>query len=383
MSRTRRTLTTVGLFGTIIAAITAAAPAATGSAGSIAAVRPVIGQPVAVPSQPLPGRRFTVSFKVRRSDTRGPLTSGKMTARSSLAGRVIPHTKSFARGTARVSFVVPTNAAGKALTVKVTIAVGGRSATRVAAFRVQQLPKPSLAIDDASAAEGNGAATTLAFRVSLSAASSRTVSVGYATADATAASPADYAAASGTVTFAPGETEKTIPVSVVADAVVEPDETFTLTLSNPVNAIIGTGTATGRIANDDVRPLVTPGSYRGATQDGNYVFLTVLPNQTITGFRVNDLSEPCNGPFILRGGVDWTENIFAIRSDGSFAAEGSWTGSVVQGDFELTNWSARLTGRFDGTSVTGTVRTTDEFNYQGTHYVCTTGEVRWSATLQG
>jgi hypothetical protein len=159
MSRTRRGVMVVGLFGAIIAAITSAAPAATGAAGSIAAVRPVIGRPVAVPPQPLPGQRFTVSFKVKRSDTGGPLTSGKLTARSSVAGRVIPHTKSFARGTARISFVVPTNAAGR-LTVKVTIAAGGRSATRVAAFRVQQLPKPSLAIDDASAAEGNGAGTT-------------------------------------------------------------------------------------------------------------------------------------------------------------------------------------------------------------------------------
>ena len=373
----------VSLFGAIIAAITSAAPAATGAAGSNAAVRPVIGRPVAVPPQPLPGQRFTVSFKVRRSDTGRPLTSGKLTARSSAAGRVIPHTRSFARGTARISLVVPTNAAGKALTMRVTIAAGARSATRVAAFRVQQLPKPSLAIDDASAAEGNGAATTLAFRVSLSAASSRPVSVGYATADGTAASPADYAAASGTVTFAPGETEKTIPVSVVADAAVEPDETFTLTLSNAVNATIGTGTATGRITNDDVRPLVTPGNYRGATQDGNFVFLTVRPDQTVTGFRVNDLSEPCNGPLILRGGVDWTENVFTIRSDGSFAAQGSWTGSVVQGDLEFTSWSATLTGRFEGTSVTGTIRTTDGINYRGTPYVCTTGDVRWSATLQG
>jgi hypothetical protein len=383
MFATRRKLMVLGLSGAVLAAGTAAVPTASGTARIAAVVKPVIGQPAGVPAQPLAGKRFTVSFKVKRSDTGGPLTSGKMLADPSVAGKVIRHVESFRGGTARLSFVVPANAAGKTLRVKVTITAGGRSATRIASFRVRGLPKPSASIGDASGLEGNAGTTTLSFEVTLTAASRQTVSVAYETADGTAAAAGDYAAATGTLTFTPGETTKTISIGVVADTAVEQDETFSVVISDPVNATIDGGVATGTITNDDVRPQVAPGNYRGATQDGNHVFLTVLPNQTLTGFRVNDLPEPCNGGLIIRGGVDWSTDIFTIRSDGSFSAQGSWSGSVVSGDAEFTSWSARLTGRFAGTSVSGTVITTEELKYKGTPYQCSSGEKKWSATLQG
>jgi hypothetical protein len=83
------------------------------------------------------------------------------------------------------------------------------------------------------------------------------VTVGYATADGTASAPEDYTAASGTLTFAPGETAKTVSVAVVGDTLVEGDETFSLVLSGPVNATLAgalaTATATATISNDDVR----------------------------------------------------------------------------------------------------------------------------------
>jgi len=168
----------------------------------------------------------------------------------------------------------------------------------------------------------------------------------------------------------------------VADVDIEQDETFALALSNPVNATIVNGTATGTITNDDTAVPVTPGAYKGATQEGNYVFLTVLPNRTVTGFRVNDLPETCDGPLRITGGVDWSDSTFSIREDGSFIATGTWTGSNVQGDAEWTKWDAKLTGVFNGTTVTGTITVSDELNYKGTHYRCSTGEKKWSATLQ-
>jgi hypothetical protein len=383
MSGTRtRPLVKGGIPLGIAAALTVAAPTASGTSRSPAAVKPVIGQPVAAPAQPVAGKRFTVSFKVKRSDTGAPLTSGRMSGDPSVAGKIVPHRESFRGGMARLSLIVPANAAGKLLKVRLTIRAGSQSATRVANFRIRGLPKPSISIGQASILEGNTGTTTLSFHVALSAASTQTISVRYATADGTAAAPGDYAAANGTLTFAPGELAKTIPVSVVADTAVEQDEAFTVAISDPVNATIAAEAATGTIRNDDVAPRIAPGAYRGATQDGNYVFLTVLPNQTITGFRVNDLSERCEGGLTLRGGVDWSDNTFPIRGDGSFAAEGSWTGSIVVGDAEFTSWYAKLTGRFDGTTVSGTVLTTEELKYKGTPYRCTTGEVRWSATLQ-
>ncbi|HYE63971.1 MAG TPA: Calx-beta domain-containing protein, partial [Pyrinomonadaceae bacterium] len=71
------------------------------------------------------------------------------------------------------------------------------------------------------------------------------------TADGTAAAGSDYEAASGTLTFAPGETSKGITVVVNGDTAVEPDETFTVNLSDPTNATISDAQGTGTITNDD------------------------------------------------------------------------------------------------------------------------------------
>ena len=83
----------------------------------------------------------------------------------------------------------------------------------------------------------------------------QTVTVSYGTAGGTATEGADYDGASGTLTFAPGDTEKIISVQTREDETDEPDETFTVTLSNPNGATIQDGTATGTIADDDIRPL--------------------------------------------------------------------------------------------------------------------------------
>src|SRR3981081_1140800 len=67
----------------------------------------------------------------------------------------------------------------------------------------------------------------------------------------------DYAASSGTLTFAAGETSKVIHVQVTGDSVVEANETLTLSLSSPNGAPIAHGSATGTIVNDDTAPLPT------------------------------------------------------------------------------------------------------------------------------
>ena len=70
--------------------------------------------------------------------------------------------------------------------------------------------------------------------VSLSFSASGTTSLDYTVADLSATGGLDYTLANGTVTFAPGETIKAIPVVLNDDTTVEPAETFTLTLVNPV-----------------------------------------------------------------------------------------------------------------------------------------------------
>jgi len=106
-----------------------------------------------------------------------------------------------------------------------------------------------------SSTEGNSGLTTFSFPVNLSAPSSDVVSVSFATTDGTALAGSDYTAASGVLTFDPGEVEKLISVDVRGDDVHEGDEFFTVELSDPMNATISVPTATGTILNDDALAL--------------------------------------------------------------------------------------------------------------------------------
>jgi hypothetical protein len=113
---------------------------------------------------------------------------------------------------------------------------------------------PTLSINDVSVTEGNAGTTTAAFTVSLSAAATGAVTVNYTTADGTAVAGGDYAAGSGTLTFAAGETTKTVSIAVNGEATVEPNETFAVTLSGATGATIADASGQGTIVNDDVAP---------------------------------------------------------------------------------------------------------------------------------
>jgi parallel beta-helix repeat protein len=130
----------------------------------------------------------------------------------------------------------------------------GASSDAGAYERVVAAP-PTISIDDATVTEGNAGTTPAVFVVHLSAASAQTVTAAFTTANGTAMAPGDYTAASGTVTFTPGVVTSTVSVLVQGDTVVEADETFTVTLSAPVNATIADGQATGTISDDDAPPL--------------------------------------------------------------------------------------------------------------------------------
>ncbi|WP_286188669.1 Calx-beta domain-containing protein [Mycobacterium sp. PO2] len=112
---------------------------------------------------------------------------------------------------------------------------------------------PTVSVGDASASEGDSDSTTLTFTVTLSEPAGQPVTVSYSTANGTAtAAGADYTPTVGTLTFAAGETVKTVNVAVTGDTMIELDEQFTLNLSAPVNAVIGDGVGVATIVNDDV-----------------------------------------------------------------------------------------------------------------------------------
>jgi ELWxxDGT repeat protein len=110
---------------------------------------------------------------------------------------------------------------------------------------------PALSIAGAHGTEGDASTALMHFNVSLSPAATQTVTVDYATSDGTAKAGDDYDAASGTITFAPGETLKTIDVRVRGDVAPENNETFFVTLRNANGASLVTQVGAGVIDDDD------------------------------------------------------------------------------------------------------------------------------------
>ena len=128
---------------------------------------------------------------------------------------------------------------------------------------------PSISISDCAVVEGNAGQTPCTFTVSLSAPSTLTVTVSYATANGTATAGSDYIAASGPLTFTPGSTSQPLPVQVLGDLLVEPDETFFVNLSAPVNATIGDGQGLGTIVDDDAPSLSSNELHHGSLQQAD------------------------------------------------------------------------------------------------------------------
>jgi len=112
-------------------------------------------------------------------------------------------------------------------------------------------PTPSLSVNDVSVTEGNSGLTSAVFTVTLSAASGQQVRVNYATSDAAATNGVDYVDASGTLIFMPGQTTRTVAVSVIGDTDAEVSESFFFTLSSSSNATLTDAQAIGTILDDD------------------------------------------------------------------------------------------------------------------------------------
>jgi subtilase family serine protease len=111
--------------------------------------------------------------------------------------------------------------------------------------------EPVLSISDGAAVEGDWDSTDLEFVVLLSPPSGKVVTVDYATAAGTALPDDDFLTASGTLTFAPGVSAQSVPVSIAGDKVNELEEKFSLILSQSNNATIADGEALGTIIDND------------------------------------------------------------------------------------------------------------------------------------
>lgn len=141
------------------------------------------------------------------------------------------------------------------------------------------LPVITISPTSTSLTEGDSGSQSLTFTVSLSASATSAVTVNYATANGTATSGSDYTSTSGKLSFAVGETSKTINVPVLGDTSVESNETFTLTLSSPSGATLGSAVnATATIMNND---SATPTGISATS--GNDVIKSLAGNDSIDG----------------------------------------------------------------------------------------------------
>ncbi len=158
----------------------------------------------------------------------------------------------------------------------------------------------SISIADASVAEGNVGTTNMLFDVTLAAPSAQSVSVNYTTTDGSAIAGIDYVATSGVLTFAPGTTNQTIAVAVIGNTVIEPDKTFFVDLSTPVNGVLDRSEAVGTILNDDGLPgdiYTLQWSPIGSPQYLNQPFTATLTARD----AMNNVAANFNGTVALSG----------------------------------------------------------------------------------
>jgi len=238
---------------------------------------------------------------------------------------------------------------------------------------LQGVAKPAASIASASRAEGNGGQAQLTFSVTLSSPYVRPVSLTYATGDGSAAAPADFAAANGTVTFKAGETTKTVAVAVVGDTAFEPDETFTVTLSSPVNATLATASATGTITNDDTSPPRT-GHYTGTTSQGKALGFDVSGDLTAVANVTAVVDLTCTEVSVVLPNVELGLQGAPLTPAWTFVTD------VSQGDAEMA-WHAVFQGSLSPSGpATGTIQLDVTVNTNAGPVHCSTGQLSWTAS---
>ena len=164
---------------------------------------------------------------------------------------------------------------------------------------------PSVSIADASGLEDS--IGDLSFDVALNTASGKEITLDYATTDDTATAGSDYNTNTGRLTFDPGDTGKSIDVTVIPDDVHESGENFNVTISNTNNVSLGNGVAVGTIQNDDARLSVSDAA--ASEGAGEILFLAtandlVKTDQTVTvDYATEDESAIAGSDYASKSGT--------------------------------------------------------------------------------
>jgi protocatechuate 3,4-dioxygenase beta subunit len=240
---------------------------------------------------------------------------------------------------------------------------GGPGWTPVAGNWGATTTEPAIAVSGFSATEGNSGTSTADFNISLTEASASTITVAYATANGTATAGSDYQATSGTLTFAPGETFKTVSVTILGDTTVEGNETLTLNLSGATNATIDTPSAIGTIVGDDSAQTAT---LTPAAEEGPFFvdFSTAALNRS-------ELTTGTTRASVLNGvPLALTFNVFQISGTTVTPLSGA----------RVDVWEADAIGKYSAETSEGTASETYLRGYQATSAA---GSVSFNTIIPG
>jgi hypothetical protein len=265
----------------------------------------------------------SVTITVRRTGgSAGPLTvnyaTGGGTATAGSDYTPVSGTFTFAAGEASGTFVVPImNDGVTEPNETINLTLSGTSdkellgTPNTAVIEIFDISKPlELSIQPSvSVIEGDTGMVSAVFTVSLSAATSRTVTVGYNSSDLTAAMGVDYQPAGGTLTFNPGVTTRNIIVFVNGDQLDESNEDFLITLLNPTNAIIAANQSqgTGTILDNDPTPSVSVDDvsfYEGSSTQTYPMAVFTIKLSAVSGRNVRVFLKTTDGT--ATAGSDYT-----------------------------------------------------------------------------
>jgi serine protease len=223
---------------------------------------------------------------------------------------------------------------------------------------------PSLAVGDASVAEGNAGTKVLSFPVSLSAAATGTVTFDASTQPGSAAPGSDYVALAATGLSIPaGQVSATVNVTINGDTIVEGNETFVLELANISGATAGDTQGQGRINNDDAAQLriadatMAEGNSGARSMVFEVLLSQALPNPVTFNVATSNGSAVAGSDYSARSqtgrylDAGRTRQVFDVPILGDTSAEGHETFTVT-----LSGVSGAV---LSGASATGTILNDD------------------------
>jgi hypothetical protein len=190
-----------------------------------------------------------------------------------------------------------TNAADNALTINNTAATVAAFASTATFIEFE--------ITSTNVTEAN---TTLTLNVLREGDTSTNATVQYTTTGAGATAGLDYTAASGTITFATGETNKTVNLAILNDSIVESNEVVRLVLSNPTNAVLGTARSVDVTILDDDTGFSFAASTANISEGGTNIVINVRRTGDASGtntidYATSDLSAAAGDDYTSTNGT--------------------------------------------------------------------------------